>query len=133
MRRPCCLGEGAMKIQTVWAVKVVPDDEAEDLHEFGLSWYRFAKEPTEIDPALKIPAKPAVWVKFSKLEQLELMQSSFPEAKLGPAGSFTEGILFAESWEKAQALQKKVNAVLRDEAEEDEMGKIIKEETMEDY
>lgn len=121
-----------MKIQTVWAVKVVPDDEAEDLHEFGLSWYRFAKEPTEIDPVLKIPAKPAVWVKFSKLEQLELMQSDFPEAKLGPAGSFTEGILFAESWDKAQGLQKKVLSVLLGEGE-DEMGKIIKEETMEDY
>ncbi|NKE71125.1 hypothetical protein [Candidatus Manganitrophus noduliformans] len=121
-----------MKIQTIWAVKVVPDDEAEDLHEFGLSWYRFAKEPIETDPVLKIPAKPAVWVKFSKLEQLELMQSDFPEAKLGPAGSFTEGILFAESWDKAEALRKKVHAVLLGEGE-DEMGKIIKEETMEDY
>lgn len=122
-----------MKIQTVWAVKVVPDDEAEGLHEFGLSWYRFANNSTETDPVLKIPAKPAVWVKFSKLEHLELMQSDFPEAKLGPAGSFTEGILFAESWEKAEALYKKVQTVLRGEEGEDEMGKIIKEETMEDY
>jgi len=122
-----------MKIQTVWAVKVMPDDEAEDLHEFGLSWYRFSKDPAAIDPVLKIPAKPAVWIKFSKLEQLELTQSNFPEAKLGPAASFTEGILFAESWEKAQLLQKKVSRALRDEEEEDEMGEILKEDTMEDY
>jgi hypothetical protein len=122
-----------MKIQTVWAVKVMPDDEAEELHEFSLSWYRFAKDPAEVDPVLKIPAQPAVWVKFSKLEHLERMQSDFPEARLGPAGSFTEGILFAESWEKAEALQKKVDAVLRGGGKEDEMGKIIKEETMEDY
>jgi hypothetical protein len=121
-----------MKIQTVWAVKVMPDDEAEQLHEFGLSYYRFATDSTETDPVLKIPARPAVWVKFSKVDQLELMQTSFPEAKLGPAGSFTEAILFAESWEKSEALQKKVQAALRGEGE-DEMGKIIKEETMEDY
>lgn len=133
MRRPYVFEGAIMKIQTVWAVKVVPDDEAEGLHEFGLSWYRFAKEPTETDPVLKIPAKPAVWVKFSKLEQLERMQSDFPEAKLGPAGSFTEGILFAESGEKAETLLKRVRAVLGGEEEEDEMGKIIKEETMEDY
>ena len=122
-----------MKIQTVWAVKVMPDDENEDLHEFALSWYRFSKDPAEIDSALKVPAKPAVWVKFSKLEQLELVQSNFPEAKLGPASSFAEAILFAESWEKAQALRKKVYAVLRDEEEADEMGQILKEDTMEDY
>jgi hypothetical protein len=121
-----------MKIQTVWAVKVVPDDEAEDLHEFGLSWYRFAKDPADMDSVLKIPARPAVWVKFSKLEHLELMQSDFPEAKLGPAGSFIEGILFADSWAAAQTLQKKVHAVLGGDAEENEMGKINKEETMED-
>ncbi|MBI3805031.1 MAG: hypothetical protein HY282_14870 [Nitrospirae bacterium] len=122
-----------MKIQTVWAVKVVPDDEDEALHEFALSWYRFTKDSAETDPVLKIPARPAVWVKFSKVDHIELMQSNFPEAKLGPASSFTEAILFTESWEKAQALQKKIYGVLRDEEEEDEMGQILKEDTMEDY
>jgi hypothetical protein len=121
-----------MKIEAVWAVKVVPDDEAEGLHEFSLSWYRFTKDPAEVDPTLKIPARPAVWVKFSKVEQLELMQSSFPEAKLGPAGSFTEALHFADNWARANELQKRITATLKEE-EEEEMGKILKEDTMEDY
>ena len=121
-----------MKVQAVWAVKVVPDDEAEGLHEFSLAWYRFTTDPGDIDPTLKVPARPAVWVKFSKVEQLELMQSSFPEAKLGPAGSFTEALHFADNWARAQELQKRVAAALKDE-EEDDMGRILKEDTMEDY
>lgn len=122
-----------MKIETVWAVKVIPDDEAEDLHEFALSWYRFSDNPADTDPTLKVPAKPAVWIKFSKVEHLELTQSTFPEAKLGPASSFTEALLFTETMEKAKALQKKVKEVLRGEDEEDEMGRILKEDAMEDY
>jgi hypothetical protein len=121
-----------MNVQAVWVVKVVPDDEAEELHEFSLSWYRFTNDPAEIDPTLKIPARPAVWVKFSKVEHLELMQSDFPDAKLGPASSFTEALLFADDWDRAQALQKKVTAVLKGE-DGDEMGRILKEDAMEDY
>lgn len=122
-----------MKIETVWAVKVEPDDENDDLHEFGLSWYRFSGDPAAIDPVLKVPARPAVWVKFSRLEHLELVQSNFPEAKLGPAASFTEAILFVGSREEAYALQKKVEALLRGDEEDDEMGRILKEDAMEDY
>ncbi|MFY9270689.1 MAG: hypothetical protein WAO55_13185 [Candidatus Manganitrophaceae bacterium] len=117
-----------MKIQTVWAVKVVPDDENDHLHEFALSWYRFTSDSTETDPVIKLPAQPAVWVKFSKVDQLEKMQSSFPEAKLGPASSFTEAILFAESGKAAGALRERVETLLRDEEGPDLLGEILKEE-----
>lgn len=122
-----------MKIKAVWAVRVVPEDEDETLHEFALAWYRLTEDPDDVDPNLKIPAQPAVWVKFSKFEQLESMQAHFPEAKLGPVSSYTEAILFAESPEAARALQKKVYGALRDEEEEDEIDRLLKEDTMEDY
>ena len=121
-----------MEVQAVWAVKVVPDDEAEALHEFSLSWYRFTKDPAEVDPTLKVPARPAVWVKFSKVAQLELMQSSFPDAKLGPAGSFTEALHFADNWARVRELQKRIIVTLKED-EGEEIGKILKEDTMEDY
>lgn len=121
-----------MKVEAVWAVKVVPDDEAEGLHEFSLSWYRFTKDPSDVDSVIKAPARPAVWVKFSKMDHLEEMQLRFPDAKLGPASSFTEALLFADTWARAQELQKKVAAALKGE-EEDEMGRILKEDAMEDY
>lgn len=121
-----------MKVEAVWAVKVVPDDEAEGLHEFALAWYRFTEDPAEVDPILKIPAKPAVWVKFSKADHIELMQSSFPDAKLGPSSSFTEALLFADNWARAKELQKRVTVALKEE-EGEEMGQILKEDTLEDY
>jgi hypothetical protein len=124
----------SLNVEAVWAIRVVPDDEAEELHEFGLAWYRFTHDPSQLDPVLKIPAKPAVWVRFGQVGHLELIQADFPEAKLGPSSRYTEAILFAESWDKAKNLKEKVLDLLEGEEEEEEgMGKIIREDTMEDY
>jgi hypothetical protein len=121
------------RVEAVWAIKTPPDDEAEGLHEFSLYWYRFSQDPQEVDPAFRTPARPAVWVKFGRLEHLERIQSGYPEATLGPVSSYNEALIFTENWEEAQALQKKVAAFLEEEEEDDDgMGEILKEDTMED-
>ncbi|HET6371386.1 MAG TPA: hypothetical protein VFG95_09320 [Nitrospiria bacterium] len=121
------------KIEAVWALRVAPDDEAEDLHEFGLAWYRFTNDPTLVDPVIKSPARPAVWVRFGRVEHLERMQRSYPDAKLGPSSRFTEGLIFAENWDRARALVSEVASRLKGADEDDSMGQAIREDTLEDY
>lgn len=121
------------RVESVWAMKTPPpDDEDETLHEFSLHWYRFSQDPDEVDPDFRSPSRPAVWVKFGHFEHLQKMQSGFPEATLGPVSSYTEALIFTESWNEAEALQKKVALFLEGGAEEDEMEEINKEDTMED-
>ncbi len=120
-----------MDVRFIWAEKVPPDDQAEGLHEFGLSWYRFAEEPSGLDPSLA--PVPAVWVKFDAVEQLEIIQARFPEAKLGPASSFTEALIFAENRERAKTLQKNLIALLGSREDDAAMEEILREDTMEDY
>jgi hypothetical protein len=123
-----------MTIKLIWAFKIAPqDDEAKNSHEFGLSWYRFEDEIGYFEKSLQQSVRPAVWIKFSQIKQLERIQGAYPEAKLGPADSFTEALLFAENWEQGKALEKKVTLLLEMEKEVDEMEAILREDSMEDY
>jgi len=119
-------------VETVWALRVPPDDEAEDLHEFALAWYRFSTEPGGLDPTFKQSARPAVWVRFGNAEHLERFQAGFPEAKLGPSSRFTEALILLESWKDATALQPKVLRLLGEEREEG-LERIIRQDALEDY
>jgi hypothetical protein len=121
----------AQWVKAVWAIQAPPDDEDDTLHEFALRYYRFSASAEEGNPLLRIPAKPAVFIQFRKLEQLKIIQHQFPEAKLGPASAFTEGILFTKSWEEATRLQEKVRSTLLEEAD-DEMAETHAEDTLED-
>ena len=121
-----------MKVQAVWAVKVPPDEEAEDLHEFFLYWYRFAENRSDIEPSLRPSAKPAIWIRFGRASHLERIRDGFPEAKLGPGASFNEALIFAEEWAGALTLKEKVSNLLGEEEGNDEMSDVIKEDTMED-
>jgi hypothetical protein len=121
------------KIEAVWALRVAPDDEAKDLHEFGLAWYRFTDDPDSVDPIIKAPPRPAVWVRFGQVEHLDRMQRSYPEAKLGPSSRYTEGLIFAENWEGARALESEVASRLKGGDEDDSMDQAIREDTLEDY
>lgn len=121
------------KIETTWAFQVPPNEETEDLHEFALVWYRFSGDSTEVDPVLKRPALPVVWIRFGKVEELEQIQRHFPEAKLGPSSRFSEGLLIAQSWEEAQELEKRVRAMFRPDEASKALGEVIEEDTMEDY
>lgn len=127
-----------MDIQTVWAEKCAPPDDDGDshesgasaLHEFGLSWYRFSQAmPATVG---RYPAVAAVWIRFRAVSELETIQTYFHEAKLGPAGSFTEALVFADSWKGAEALHRRIVALVEREREADDLGEIIKEETLED-
>ena len=129
-----------MEIQTVWAEKCPPPDDECDgdgdksgtpaLHEFGLSWYRFSQTaPATVG---RYPAVAAVWIRFRALSELETIQTYFHEAKLGPAASFTEALIFADSWKGAEALHRRIVALIERERTADDLGEAIKEETMED-
>ncbi len=122
-----------MVIKRVLAVKVPPQEDGEGIHELGLTWYRFEDKIENSDMPFKESARPAVWIKFSQVEQLERIQGAYPEAKLGPASSFTEALIFAENWEKGDELQKKVTLLLQNTGEVDEMEAMLREDTMEDY
>ncbi|MFI5303750.1 MAG: hypothetical protein ACHQYP_03035 [Nitrospiria bacterium] len=122
-----------MTVKLVWALKIAPQDDLEGVHELGLGWYRFEDEKGHSDQSLHQAARPAVWVKFNHSEQLERIQNAFPEAKLGPAASFTEALIFAESWDTGKTLEKKVHLLLEGEKEGDDMEAFFREDTMEDY
>ena len=122
-----------MAVKLVWALKVAPRDDAEGLHEVGLSWYRFENEIENFDKTLQPSARPAVWIKFSQIEQLERIQRNYPEVKLGPADSFNEALLFSDKWEEGVELEKKIHLLLEKEEEGDDMEEMIREDTMEDY
>ncbi len=123
-----------MTIKLIWALKIAPQDDAvENSHEFGLSWYRFEDDIGAFEKSLQQSVHPAVWIRFSQIEQLERIQGAYPEAKLGPASSFTEALLFAENWEQGKALEKKATLLLEMEKEVDEMEAILREDTLEDY
>jgi hypothetical protein len=121
------------KVKAVWALRVAPDDEAEDLHEFGLAWFRFTEGPASVDPVIKAPARPAVWVRFGGVEHLDKMQRIYPEAKLGPSSRYTEGLIFADDWERALTLENEVASRLKGGEEDDPMDQAIREDTLEDY
>ncbi|MBI3593603.1 MAG: hypothetical protein HY200_01455 [Nitrospirae bacterium] len=122
-----------MDIQLVWTLKVAPKDENETLHELGLSWYRFEQKRENFEFSLQKKIRPAVWIQFSQIEQLERIQGVYPDAALGPASSFTEALLFAENQETGETLKKKVTQLLQMENEIDEMDALLREDTMEDY
>lgn len=124
-----------MTIKQIWAVKVRPDEEAEDLHEMGLSWYRFSDQPLLSDPELQKIARPGVYIQFNRIEELERVLASYPEAKLGPASAFTEALLFVENWEKGVETCRKVRHLLQEGERgdtHDEMDRLLREDTMED-
>lgn len=122
-----------MDIQLVWTLRVAPQDENETLHEFGLSWYRFEQKRDDFEISVQKEIRPAVWIRFSRIEQLERIQGAYPDAALGPASSFTEALLFSENLETGEALKKKVTLLLQMEKEIDEMDALLREDTMEDY
>ena len=139
------------EIQTVWALRLPPDDDATDLHEFFLSWYRLtpatpstpSTDDSAAPPSAPPPAQPAVWIKLGKVEHLEIVQTFYPEARLGPAASFNNGLIFTESWAAAQSLQKKIERHFAQRDAEDDGGDteaeteaalhtILKEDSLED-
>ncbi len=118
-------------VYAVMATQVPPDEEDEGLHEFSLYWYRFTDNPASVDPRLSARTRPAVWVRFKEISQLETLQGSYPEARLGPSSSYTEALIFSESWEEAKQLQKKV-ATLLSQNEDDTLKGLLAEDTLED-
>jgi hypothetical protein len=122
-----------MMTKLIWALKVAPQDDADGLHELGLSWYRFQNEIGDFDKSLQPSARPAVWIKFSQIDQLDRLQRAYPEVKLGPADSFNEALLFSDRWEEGEALKKNVLLLFERGEESDEMEGILREDTLEDY
>ncbi len=119
------------EVQTVMATQVPPDDEEQGLHEFFLYWYRFTDRPELVDPALSARTRPAVWVRFREISHLETLQAHYSEARLGPSSSYTEALIFSESWEEAKQLQKSIATLLAQD-EEETLGDLIAEDTLED-
>jgi len=119
-----------MQVKAVWASRVPPDEEVEDLYEFSLYWYRFFEElgsrPSN--------CRPAVWIEFSRIEHLKRIQINYPEATLGPSSSYTQGLIFTETFQDAQTVQEKVLSLLQNEEtfEENELYNIIQSDSMED-
>lgn len=126
-------------IEAVLAIRVPPpdDEEAEEgLHEFALLWYRFVDPVSaDMDRISNPLARAAVWIRFGAVEQLERIQTYYPEAPLGPVSSFTEALLFAESWDRAQTVKETVITLLQkdeNDDEENEMMEFLKKDTLED-
>ncbi|MEK7285746.1 MAG: hypothetical protein AAB035_00390 [Nitrospirota bacterium] len=111
-----------MKVDVVYAIQTRPDDEDPLLHEFGLLYFEFAELETD-------RAKPAVWVRFSDVNQIETLQFHCPDAKLGPSAAFTEALILTDSLDAANALCKKIEHFLTDA----QMKEIFGEDTLEDY
>lgn len=122
-----------MITRLVWALKVAPRDNTDGLHELGLSWYRFEDQLGDFDKSLQSTVRPAVWIKFSQIEQLDRLQRAYPDIKLGPADSFNEALLFSDQGEDGEALKEKIILLLEKGDENDEMEGILREDTMEDY
>ncbi len=116
-----------MQLKVIYAVQAIPDDEDPELHEFGLRYFRFI----EAEPDVNCPdgGKPAVWIRFSDVSQIETLQFHCPEAKLGPSHAFTEALVTIASIEEAEKLSKKIGQIFTDA----EMKEVFDEDTMEDY
>ena len=122
-----------MWIKLIWSIKIPPQDDLNGLHELGLSWYRFEEKIENFEKKLQNAALPAVWIKFNRIEQMERLQSVYPEAKLGPATSFNEALIFADSLEHGEEIRKKVTSLFEMGKEVDEMEAVFREDSMEDY
>ncbi len=116
-------------VKAVMAAQVPPDEEDEALHEFFLYWYRFTEGSLPASGSLR--TRPAVWVKFGEVAHLEAIQANYHEAKLGPTSSYTEGLIFTETYEEAEQLTRKVATLLAQD-EEETLNDILKEDTLED-
>ena len=114
-----------MQVTLVWSIREQPDDEDTDLHEFGLFYFRLVESITPPEDS----AIPAVWVRFTEVSQIETLQFHCPDARLGPAHSFTEGLVLTQTVEEAQALCKKLERIFLDA----EMKELLDEDVMEDY
>jgi hypothetical protein len=122
-----------VEIKLVWTIKEAPQEQNEELHELGLGWYRFKQNPGDFEKSIQAKARPAVWIHFSQIEELDRIQGAFPDAPLGPASSFTEALIFADSLEEGEALKKRITRLLEGNREVDEMEALLREDTMEDY
>ena len=120
-------------IKLVWVLKVAPQEKNLRLHEFGLSWYQFEEKIENFEKSLQHNARPAVWIEFSKIEQLERIQGAFSNVKLGPATSFSEALIIENKQEKAEEIMKRTLCILNTENEVDEMEVILREDSLEDY
>jgi hypothetical protein len=116
-----------MQVEVVYAVQSPPDDEDPALHEFGLLYFGL----TEVESGMDCAAgeKPAVWIRFSDVSQIETLQFHCPDAKLGPSHSFKEALVIAESVEDAKKLCKKIEHLFVDA----QMKEMFGEDTLEDY
>jgi len=114
-----------MQVKIVWAIREQPDDEDTDLHEFGLFYFRLI----ELEAPPEEMAIPAVWVRFTNVSQIETLQFHCPDARLGPAHSFTGGLVLTKNQEEAEMLCKKLNQIFMDA----EMKEMLDEDVMEDY
>ncbi len=116
-----------MQVAVIQVIQVSPDDENPDLHEFGLRYFKFMETGLKPDPVEG--AKPALWVRFSEVSQIETLQFHCPEAKLGPSHAFTEALVITESVEEAGRLRKKIGTLFADA----QMQEVFGEDDMEDY
>lgn len=117
------------QVKAVMATQVPPDDDDESLHEFFLYWYFFTEDPQEREDPRR--TRPAVWVRFGEVSHLKAIQFHYPDARLGPSSSYTEALIFTETWDTAKQLAENVSALLIQEQEET-IGEIIEEDTLED-
>jgi hypothetical protein len=116
-----------MQVEVVHAIQTRPDDEDPNLHEFGLFYYELTEAEAEVDCG--IGEKPAVWVRFSDVSQIETLQFHCPDAKLGPSHSFTEALVLTDSLDAAKKLCKKIEHLFVDA----QMKEMFGEDTLEDY
>ncbi len=115
-----------MQIEKIRVLQERPDDEDLDLHEFGLIYYRFLENESDMDSQEAV--QDAVWVRFSEASQIETLRFQCPDAKLGPVESFTEALILAASPEEAETLCKKIERLYIDS----EMKEVFDEDTLED-
>jgi hypothetical protein len=114
-----------MKVSIVWAIREQPDDENEDLYEFGLFYFRLIDATTPKEEM----AVPAILVRFSDVSQIETLQFHCPFARLGPSHAFTEGLVLTKDLEEAGTLCKKLERIFMDA----EMKEMLDDDVMEDY
>jgi len=121
-----------MQVTVVFAIREQPDDEDTNLHEFGLIYFRLIESATFSETT----AVPAVWVRFSDVRQIEMLQFHCPDARIGPSHSFTEGLVLTKDLEEAEALCKKLGRGFAGPGKKNmdiEMKEMLDEDVLEDY
>jgi len=122
-----------MTSHLVWALKIPHRDDGAGLHEFGLSWYRLEKTIEGFEAKIRPGARPAMWIKIDRREEIERIQAMYADVKLGPADSFNEALIFIDNINQAGKIKERLRSAFDMKEGYEEMEALFREETMEDY